>query len=195
MIKDIKTEEVDLTIGILINKLNRDSLKSLIQKFKHYLLRNLRASSFDTLEVNTFLFIKCSFPFKLVLNQEQRKNVVNKVEQILQRYCGTEGKLYAKKIQQNIEIKDITKILLELLKFSKTENIDEISKDIEIIANEIDDRVVRHVSNVIMNSFIAVWDFPSNFPDIIMLPDLILKREISDKKAGVSLRSISEDLM
>ncbi|MHA1551801.1 MAG: hypothetical protein ACTSQC_07645, partial [Candidatus Heimdallarchaeaceae archaeon] len=53
---------VELTLGILINKLNRDSLDFLIRKLRRYILRKLRATSFEILEVNTFLFFNCSFP-------------------------------------------------------------------------------------------------------------------------------------
>ena len=189
------SSEVALTIGILINKLNRDSLQELTRKFKRYLLRKLKANSFETLEVNTFLFINCNFPLNQVETQEQRKNVVNNVEQIMQEYCQKECSLYAKQISQNIEIKDITKILIQLIKNSKTENKPELIQEVEEKADDIDDRVVKHVSDVLLNSFIAIWDFPKDSPDIIMLPDLILKREISDKKQNIPLRTIAENLL
>ncbi|MHA1592202.1 MAG: hypothetical protein ACTSUP_07000, partial [Candidatus Heimdallarchaeaceae archaeon] len=64
---------VELTLGILINKLNRDSLDSLIRKLRRYILRKLRATSFEILEVNTFLFFNCSFPLSMVEQAEQRK--------------------------------------------------------------------------------------------------------------------------
>lgn len=186
---------VDLTIGILINKLNRYSLNGLIKRFRKYLQKNLKASSFETLEVNTFLFINCSFPLANVETTEQRKAVVNNVEKIMQEYCQNEGSLYAKSIRQNIEIKDITKMLVQLIKSSKTKNHQKLITEIEEKANEIDDRVIQHVSDVILNSFIAIWDFPKEYPDIIMFPDLILKREISDKLQNISLRLIAENLL
>ncbi len=189
------TNEVALTIGILINKLDRDSLQELTRKFKRYLLRKLKANSFETLEVNTFLFINCNFPLNQVETTEQRKNVVNSVERIMQEYCQKECSLYAKKISQNIEIKDITKILIQLIKKSKTENKPGLIKEIEDKSDDIDDRVINHVSDVLLNSFIAIWDFPKDYPDIIMLPDLILKREIVDKQQNIPLRAIAENLL
>ena len=193
-VRDSSTE-VALTIGILINKLNRDSLQELTRKFKRYLQRKLKASSFETLEVNTFLFINCNFPFDQVETAEQRKNVVNSVEQIMQEYCQKECSLYAKKISQNIEIKDITKILIQLIKKSKTEDKQALIQEIVDKSDDIDDRVIKHVSDVLLNSFIAIWDFPKDYPDIIMLPDLILKREISDKQQNIPLRVIAENLL
>ncbi len=192
---EVQIPQVELTIGILINKLNRDSLIVLIRKFKKYLTRKLKASSFKTLEVNTFLFITCEFPLELVEHQDQRKNVVNQVEQILHNYCQNECSLYAKKIRQNIEIKDITKMLTQLVKNSKTEDISSLVKQIEEKANDIDDRVVKHVSDVLLNSFITIWDFPKEHADIIMMPDLILKREVDDKESNIPLRTISENLV
>ena len=192
---ETNSDNVALTIGILINKLNRESLQELTKKFKRYLLRKLKATSFETLEVNTFLFINCNFPFNQVETAEQRKKVVNNVEQIMHEYCQKECSLYAKKINQNIEIKDITKILIQLIKKSKTENKPELVQDIEAKSDDIDDRVIKHVSDVLLNSFIAIWDFPKNYPDIIMLPDLILKREIVDKQQNIPLRAIAENLL
>ena len=90
---------VELTLGILINKLNRDSLDVLIRKLRKYILRKLRAKSFEVIEVNTFLFFSCSFPLSKVEQQEQRKHVVNKVETIVQNYCNNECNLYSKNIQ------------------------------------------------------------------------------------------------
>lgn len=185
---------VDLTIGILINKLNRDSLSSLINKLRKY-LNKLDALYFDVLEVNTFLFIHCGFPLEFAELTEQRAEVVKKIEQIMFDYCSKECSLYAKQIRQNIEIKDITKMLVDLVKNSKTENSKEIILEIENQANEIDDRVVNHVSDVLLNSFIAVWDFPENIPDIIMFPDIFLKRDVSDKQSNISLRTIAENLL
>lgn len=185
---------VDLTIGILINKLNRDSLNSLINKLRKY-LNKLDALYFDVLEVNTFLFIHCGFPLEFAELTEQRAEVVKKIEQIMFDYCSKECSLYAKQIRQNIEIKDITKMLVDLVKNSKTENSKEIILEIENQANEIDDRVVNHVSDVLLNSFIAVWDFPENIPDIIMFPDIFLKRDVSDKQSNISLRTIAENLL
>ncbi|MFW9851952.1 MAG: ABC transporter ATP-binding protein [Candidatus Thorarchaeota archaeon] len=189
-----QTPQVELTIGILINKLNRDSLIVLIRKFKNYLTRKLKASSFNTSEVNTFLFITCDFPLEYVELQEQRKTVLIQVEKILQDYCQNECSLYAKKIRQNIEIKDITKMLTQLVRNSKTENITDLIKQIEEKANDIDDRVIKHVSDVLLNSFITIWDFPKDQADIIMMPDLILKREVEDKESNIPLRTISENL-
>lgn len=186
--------KVDLTIGILINKLNRDSLNSLINKFRNYLYK-LDALYFDVLEVNTFLFINCGFPLEFAELTEQRAEVVKNIEKIMHNYCSKECSLYAKKIRQNIEIRDITKMLIQLVKDSKTENPKDFIQEIENQANEIDDRVVNHVSDVLLNSFIAVWDFPENIPDIIMFPDLFLKRDISDKKHNIPLRYIAENLL
>jgi len=192
--ENLQMNQVELTIGILINKLNRDSLLVLIRKMKKYLTRKLKASSFKTLEVNTFLFITCNFPLELVELQEQRKNVVHQVEQLLHNYCQNECSLYAKKIRQNIEIKDITRMLTQLVKNSKTEDIHNLINQIEEKANDIDDRVVKHVSDVLLNSFIAIWDFPKEYEDIIMMPDLILKRDVIDKESNIPLRSIAENL-
>ncbi|MHA1954024.1 MAG: hypothetical protein ACW96U_08770, partial [Candidatus Heimdallarchaeaceae archaeon] len=185
---------VDLTIGILINKLNRDSLNSLINKLRKY-LNKLDALYFDVLEVNTFLFIHSGFPLEFAELTEQRAEVVKKIEQIMQDYCSKECSLYAKQIRQNIEIKDITKMLVDLVKNSKTENSKEVILEIKNQANDIDDRVVKHVSDVLLNSFIAVWDFPENIPDIIMFPDIFLKRDVSDKQSNISLRTIAENLL
>lgn len=196
-LKSDKTEEgstVDLTIGILINKLNRDSLNTLINKFRNYLYK-LDAIYFDIIEVNTFLFIHCGFPLEFAELTEQRAEVVKRIERIMHDYCSKECSLYAKKIRQNIEIKDITKMLIELVKNSKTENSKEIILEIENQANDIDDRVVNHVSDVLLNSFIAVWDFPENISDIIMFPDIFLKRDVSDKQSNISLRTVAENLL
>ena len=186
--------KVDLTIGILINKLNRDSLNSLINKLRNYLYK-LDALYFDVLEVNTFLFINCGFPLEFAELIEQRTAVVKNIEQIMHNYCSKECSLYAKTIRQNIEIKDITKMLVQLVKDSKTLKPKNIIQEIENQANDIDDRVVHHVSDVLLNSFIAVWDFPENIPDIIMFPDLFLKRDVSDKKNNVPLRYLAENLL
>ncbi len=186
---------VELTLGILINKLNRDSLDSLIRKLRRYILRKLRAISFEVLEVNTFLFFSCSFPLSKVEQQEQRKNVVNKVEAIVQNYCHNECSLYSKTIQKNVEIRDITKMIVQLVKSSETPDKDVLIQQIENQADDIDDRVVGHVSDVLLNSFIAVWDFPQGYEDIIMFPDLILKREITDKKQNIPLKLIAGNLL
>ncbi|MHA1201656.1 MAG: ABC transporter ATP-binding protein [Candidatus Heimdallarchaeaceae archaeon] len=186
---------VELTLGILINKLNRDSLDSLIRKLRTYILRKLRAISFEILEVNTFLFFNCSFPLSKVEQPEQRKNVVNKVETIVQNYCHKECSLYSKSIQKNVEIRDITNMIVQLVKSSETPDKDDLIQHIEDQADEIDDRVVGHVSDVLLNSFIAIWDFPQGYEDIIMFPDLILKREIADKKQNVPLKLIAGNLL
>ncbi len=68
-------------------------------------------------------------------------------------------------------------------------------QQIENQADDIDDRVVGHVSDVLLNSFIAVWDFPQGYEDIIMFPDLILKREITDKKQNIPLKLIAGNLL
>jgi len=186
---------VKLTLGILINKLNRDSIDSLIRKLKTYILRKLRAISFEVLEVNTFLFFSCRFPLSRVEQPEQRKNVVNKVETIVQNYCHNECSLYSKTIQKNVEIRDITKMIVQLVKSSETLDKDTLIQQIKNQADDIDDRVVGHVSDVLLNSFIAVWDFPQGYEDIIMFPDLILKREITDKKQNIPLKSIAGNLL
>ncbi|MHA1407538.1 MAG: ABC transporter ATP-binding protein [Candidatus Heimdallarchaeaceae archaeon] len=190
-----KDTEAQLTVGILINKLNRDTLSSLVNKLKNYLKRVLKAKDFEVKEVNTFLFIYCDFPLEEVKTEEQRKEVITQVERIMQNYCGSEGNSYAKKIQQNIEIKDITKMLFRLIRNSQTENQKEIIDEIKEITDKIDERVVSSVTNIILHSFLAVWDFPKDIPDIIMFPDLILKREIEDKKEQSSLRIVAENLM
>ncbi len=186
---------VELTLGILINKLNRDSLDVLIRKLRRYILRKLRAKSFEILEVNTFLFFSCSFPLSKVEQQEQRKHVVNKVETIVQNYCNDECNLYSKNIQKNVEIKDITKMIVQLVRSSETPDKAALIRHIENQADDIDFRVVEYVSDVLLNSFIAVWDFPKGYEDIIMFPDLILKREISDKKQNIPLKSIVGNLL
>ncbi|MBY9000474.1 MAG: ABC transporter ATP-binding protein [Candidatus Heimdallarchaeota archaeon] len=186
---------VDLTLGILINKPNRDSVESLINKLRKYILRKLYATKFEFLEVNTFLFFSCSFPLAKVEHQEQRKNVVNQVEEIIQNYCHYECSQYSKNIKKNVEIKDITKMIVQLVKSSETSDRNELIQEIEGKAEAIDGRVVQHVSDVLLNSFIAVWDFPEGYEDIIMFPDLILKREISDKEGNIPLKLITENLL
>jgi putative ABC transport system ATP-binding protein len=186
---------VELTLGILINKLNRDSLSVLIRKLRTYILRKLRAKSFEILEVNTFLFFNCSFPLSKVEQQEQRKYVVNKVETIVQNYCNNECDIYSKTIQKNIEIKDITKMIVQLVKSSKTPDSATLIRHIENQADDIDFRVVGHVSDILLNSSIAIWDFPQGYEDIIMFPDLILKREISDKKKNIPLKLFAGNLL
>jgi putative ABC transport system ATP-binding protein len=196
-IEKYSTQElnVELTLGILINKLNRDSLDVLIRKLRTYILRKLRAKSFEILEVNTFLFFSCSFPLSKVEQQDQRKYVVNKVETIVQNYCNNECDIYSKTIQKNVEIKDITKMIVQLVKSSKTLERAALIRHIENQADDIDFRVVGHVSDVLLNSFIAIWDFPQGYEDIIMFPDLILKREISDKKSNLPLKLIAGNLL
>jgi putative ABC transport system ATP-binding protein len=188
-------ETVELTLGVLVNKLNRDSLESLINKVSNYLKRKLNAISVDVLEVNTFLFFTCSFPLQEVENEEQRKSVVNKVEQMIQTYCTSECGIYAKQIRKNVEIRDITKMIIQLVKSSSSEKDKSLIENIVKTAEDIDDRVINHVSDVLQNSFIAIWDFPDDSPDIIMFPDLILKREVSDKKQNIPLRLIGENLL
>ncbi|MHA1345334.1 MAG: ABC transporter ATP-binding protein [Candidatus Heimdallarchaeaceae archaeon] len=190
-----KELNVELTLGILINKLNRDSLDVLIRKLRTFILRKLRAKSFEVLEVNTFLFFRCNFPLSSVEQQEQRKYVVNKVETIVQNYCNNERNLYSKKIQKNVEIRDITKMIVQLVKSSNTSNKTELIGNIENKADDIDDRVVEHVSDILLNSFVAIWDFPQEYEDIIMFPDLILKREVADKKWNIPLKTIADNLL
>ena len=186
---------VELTLGVLINKLNRDSLDKLTKKVRRYLKQKLKAVSVDILEVNTFLFFTCNFPLEEAGNDEQRKTVVSQVEKIIQDYCKKECGLYAKQIRKNVEIRDITKMIVQLVKSSTSENNKSLIENIEEKAADIDERVIYHVSDVLLNSFIAIWDFPSGYPDIIMFPDLILKREISDKKQNIPLRLIAENLL
>ena len=186
---------VELTLGILINKLNRDSLDDLIRKLRKFILRKLHAINFEVLEVNTFLFFSCIFPLSTAEQHEQRKNVVNKVEAIVQNYCNKECNLYSKNIQKNVEINDITKMIVQLVKSSETPDKEELIQHIINQADYIDDRVIGHVSDVLLNSFIAIWDFPQGYEDIIMFPDLILKREIMDKKQNIPLKIIAENLL
>ncbi len=186
---------VELTLGILINKLNRDSLDGLIRKLRKFILRKLHAISFEVLEVNTFLFFSCIFPLSIVEQHEQRKSVVNKVETLVQNYCYNECNLYSKTIQKNVEINDITKMIVHLVKSSETPDKEALIEHIQNQADYIDERVVGHVSDVLLNSFIAVWDFPQGYADIIMFPDLILKREITDKKQNIPLKLIAENLL
>ncbi len=188
-------EKVELTLGVLINKLNRDSLEVLTKRVSRFLKFRLKALSVDVLEVNTFLFFTCSFPLTEVENEEQRKLVVNKVEQIIQEYCKNECGMYARQIRKNVEIRDITKMIIQLVKSSSSEKDKSLIENIVKTAEDIDDRVIHHVSDVLQNSFIAIWDFPDDSPDIIMFPDLILKREVSDKKQNYPLRLIAENLL
>lgn len=194
--KSIQTlRTVELTLGVLVNKLNRDSLETLTKKVRRYLKQTLKAKSVEVLEVNTFLFFTCSFPYRAVENEAQRKTVVNKVEAIIQDYCKSECGLYARQIRRNVEIRDITKMIIQLVKSSTAEKDKSLIEEIVQTAEDIDDRVIDHVSNVLQNSFIAIWDFPEDLPDIIMFPDLILKREVSDKKQNYPLRLIAENLL
>ncbi|MHA1516566.1 MAG: hypothetical protein ACTSPF_13595 [Candidatus Heimdallarchaeaceae archaeon] len=186
---------VELTLGVLINKLNRDSLDLFTKRVRRYLKYKLKAMSIDVLEVNTFLIFTCSFPLEEVENDEQRKIVVNQVEKIIHDYCKKECGLYAKQIRKNVEIRDITKMIVQLVKSSTSEKDKSLLENIAEIAAVIDDRVIYHVSDVLLNSFIAIWDFPRDYPDIIMFPDLILKREVIDKKQNIPLRLIAENLL
>ena len=186
---------VELTLGVLINKLNRDSLDLFTKRVRRYLKYKLKAMSIDVLEVNTFLIFTCSFPLEEVENDEQRKIVVNQVEKIIHDYCKKECGLYAKQIRKNVEIRDITKMIVQLVKSSTSEKNKPLLENIVEVAADIDDRVIHHVSDVLLNSFIAIWDFPRDYPDIIMFPDLILKREVSDKKQNIPLRLIAENLL
>ena len=189
---------VELTIGVLINKLNRDSLNTLIRKIKRFLskiISSSRMDSFEVLEVNTFLFIRCNVPLHLVESDEQRKSVINQLEMIIKNYCNKECDNYSKEIGKNIEIKDIAKMLNQLVLSSGTDKAKEIIQDIKESKDSIATSVIERVSGVLLNSFIIIWDFPDDFPDIIMFPDLILKRDISDKKQNMPLRLIAENLL
>ncbi|GAH77981.1 unnamed protein product, partial [marine sediment metagenome] len=72
-----------------------------------------------------------------VEQQEQRKNVVNKVEAIVQNYCHNECSLYSKTIQKNVEIRDITKMIVQLVKSSETPDKDVLIQQIENQADDI----------------------------------------------------------
>lgn len=189
---------VEMTMGVLINKLNRDSLNLLIRKLKKFVSKltpSSSLSSFDVLEVNTFLFVKCSIPLASVESGEQRKEVIQKLESIVQNYCKGECANYSKEIRKNVEIKDITQMLTNLVKSSGAQNSSGIIEGIVQKAKTIDDQVIERVSDVLLKTFLIIWDFPDDYPDIIMFPDFILKREVEDKTSNVPLRLIAEHLL
>ena len=112
---------VNMTLGVLINKLNRDTLNALTRKLKRFLIEVSSTSKRPTmefLEVNSFLFAQCSIPLSAVATTEQRKSVIQGLEQIIHNYCNQECSNYSKQIRKNVEIKDITKILINLVKSS-----------------------------------------------------------------------------
>ncbi len=196
--ENIQEQFVEMTLGVLINKLNRDSLNTLIKRIKKFIAKLSASSklrSSDILEVNTFLYVKCNIPLSVVESPEQRKEVIQKLEQIIHRYCDKECSNYSKEIRKNVEIKDITQMLTNLVKSSKSENISEIINEIVQKTNEIDDRVIERVSDVLQKTFLIIWDFPDDFSDIIMFPDFILKRDVEDKKVNIPLRLVAENLL
>ena len=189
---------VDMTLGVLINKLNRDTLNNLTRRIKRFIVEISASSKKVTtefLEVNSFLFAQCSIPLSAVSTTEQRKSVIQGLEKIIHNYCNNECSNYSKEIRKNVEIRDITKILTNLVKSSGISDSSILTNEIVRKADEIDARVVEKVSNVLQNTFLIIWDFPDDFPDIIMFPDFILKRDIQDKKTKIPLRIIAENLL
>jgi len=187
-----------MTMGVLINKLDRDSFNTLVRKIKKILKKfvsSTKSGSLEFLEVNSFLFVRCNIPLSSVESSEQRKNLMQELETIIHTYCNNECNKYSKAIRKNVEIKDITNILANLVKSSGSSTSKKIISEISKKTEDIDDRVIERVSDVLQNTFLIIWDFPDDFPDIIMLPDFILKRDINDKTSGVSLRTIAENLL
>ena len=198
IISPLKEHFVEMTMGVLINKLNRDTFNSLVRQIKRFLKKytdKSQFSSLDFLEVNSFLFVTCNIPLLAVQSPNQRKELINQLEQIIHKYCDNECKNYSKEIRKNVEIKDITKILTNLVRSSGSSESQTIINDITAKADEIDDRVIDRVNSVVQQTFLIIWDFPDDYPDIIMFPDMILKRDLEDKKSNIPLRSIAEHLL
>jgi len=86
-------------------------------------------------------------------------------------------------------------MLTNLVKSSEAQDSSSIIDGIVQKAKTIADRVIERVSDVLLNTFLIIWDFPEDYPDIIMFPDLILKREVEDKASNIPLRLIAENLL
>ncbi|MCK4845073.1 MAG: ABC transporter ATP-binding protein [Candidatus Heimdallarchaeota archaeon] len=188
--------DVGLSMGFLINKLNRESLDKHIRKLKRYFLRTIKVSNFEYKEVNTFIFITSSIPYYKVASKKQREEIEYQIKGFILNYSLKESSRFKAQISKNIEIKDISKILLNLVKSSESPNLEELELEIVRRSEEIKQRAMVHVNNVLLNSFVILWEYPDTKPDLISFPDdfslKIEKRELVNKE--FQLRTLLENL-
>ncbi|MHA1303291.1 MAG: ABC transporter ATP-binding protein [Candidatus Heimdallarchaeaceae archaeon] len=162
---------VQFTAGILINKLDRESLNSLIKNLKKFFLKKNKSLEFNVKEVNTFLFISALLDFDLVSTMEQRRVLEDELRDIIIDYSLKESNDFSKKIARNVEIKDISHILFDLIASSKSPDEGNLVTEVKRRAKEIQHRSMVHVTDVHLNSFVMSWEFSKSHADIIVLPN------------------------
>ncbi|MHA1318000.1 MAG: hypothetical protein ACTSPP_10510, partial [Candidatus Heimdallarchaeaceae archaeon] len=187
----IYDEEAIFSAGLLINKLDRDSLKDLTRSLKRFMVRKCKAKAFEIKEVNTFLFVNASFPPNLIRDTESRIKIENGVKDIIIDYALKENNKFSKQIAKNIEIKDITQILLDLINNSNSPKKKQLIETVTRRGKEIQQRSIVHVTNVILNSFILSWDKEDYR---IIFPDERVERKEKSADAFGTFQSLLENL-
>ena len=184
-------EEAIFSVGLLINKLDRDSLKDLTRSLKRFIVRKCKAKALDIKEVNTFLFVNASFPPNLISDTESRIKIENGVKDIIIDYALKENNKFSKQIAKNIEIKDITQILLDLINNSNSLKKKQLIETVTRRGKEIQQRSIVHVTNVILNSYILSWDKEDYR---IIFPDERVERKEKSADAFGTFQSLLENL-
>ncbi len=186
-----KMQNATLTVNVFINKLERERLNRFKRNLKKLIQKELSAVSVEISEINTFLFVRCEFPFLEAFDKEIRLNAEKKIKQLILEYNKQEIDLYIKKISNNIEIKDINKIVLSVIDTATIPESKMLREEIQGKSEHIENRVIEHVSNILNKTFVFTWDF-TEYPSIVVLPGLFIKNEID--KDYLNLNLLTENL-
>ena len=189
-----KPEYVVLSVGIIINKLNRDGLVSLQNHFKKLLKKYTSKKLIDLKELNTFLFVRAQIPKKVVGELEQRKAIEEEIQKVFKIYAEKENEAYVKSIRNNVEIKELTEIIVKLIDSSTTESKDALKERVFQKAAEISARVNFIVSEIINNSYCLIWDFAGEQANRIIFSDLAIEASKYGKKPSLRVSTLIENL-